>query len=120
MSLESMSAKFRVLRTTINLRPDNVEKVVKACLVLHNYIRKRRENDSVNREDHITGHLIRGAWRHEDPLQHHGDRGKKHSAFVKVAPRRPGQEAQRTLEELKKFFLNEGKVPWQRLMCQLE
>lgn len=54
-----LSSKFRVLKTTINLKPDSVEKVVKACVVLHNFIRKKRTQlQAVDREDYGTRRLI--------------------------------------------------------------
>lgn len=35
-----MSARFRVFRKPINLKPENVDSVIKACVCLHNYLRQ--------------------------------------------------------------------------------
>lgn len=35
-----MTAKWRILTTSIQLAPENIDKVVKACVVLHNFVSK--------------------------------------------------------------------------------
>ena len=37
-----MAAKFRVFRKTLQLKPEGIEVVVKACTVLHNYLRNNK------------------------------------------------------------------------------
>lgn len=68
-----LTAKFRILRNSLNMLPENAEKVVRATLVIHNFIRL---NDSSNYfsssfVDHINedSEMVPGNWRNEvDPL----------------------------------------------------
>ena len=78
-------------------------KVVKACLVLHNYLlRKRRDDVPVDQEDHLTGSLIPGTWREGEQMLN-----------LQSVPRRAAQEAQQVRQEYKDYFVTEGQVPWQ-------
>lgn len=67
-----LSAKWRILFNTIDASPDNVDKIVKACVVLHNYMksmdsvtsssRKYVSTGLVDNEDE-NGIVIPGEWR---------------------------------------------------------
>jgi hypothetical protein len=73
-----MVARFRIFHTTINKFPENIDKVIQACVCLHNFIKKKEDNmASINRRycgptfaDHeVDGVLIEGEWRNENPGQ---------------------------------------------------
>lgn len=105
-----LSSKFRVLKTVINLQPETVVKVVKACLVLHNYIRRQRIGNAADeREGCMTEGTMAQTLRTEDQLLN-----------LQTVPRKASQEAQRIRSLYTNYFVNEGQVPWQRKMCQLE
>ncbi|XP_017469641.1 PREDICTED: uncharacterized protein LOC108368125 [Rhagoletis zephyria] len=62
-----LTAKWRILRTTLCMAPKNAEQIVKACIVLHNFIKLSCANyvasDFVDRyEEDAT---IAGSWRNE-------------------------------------------------------
>ena len=78
------SAKFRVLKTVINLEPETVVKVVKACLVLHNYIRRQRiGNAPDDRDECVREGMFAETDRTEDQLLN-----------LQIVPRKASQEAQ--------------------------
>lgn len=64
-----MSARFRVLRKTINLDAEKSKKVTLACCVLHNYLLTTNKNKYApsGTFDHYNdnGELIAGDWRQE-------------------------------------------------------
>lgn len=63
-------ARWRILKQTINLFPDNVEKIVLATIALHNFIMRNDTNakycpaNYVDTEDKEKN-IIRGNWRLE-------------------------------------------------------
>jgi hypothetical protein len=72
-----MASRFRVFHTDIALAVHNVDAVILARCVLHNYLRRKSANYSpntyVDEEDTESGQLIPGQWRdngnHLTPLQ---------------------------------------------------
>ena len=68
-----MSMRFRVLRTSINLEPSKVEKIVLTIITLCNLLRRQSTEDyvpqgSVDQDNMTTGAVDRGAWRSETSL----------------------------------------------------
>ncbi len=61
--------KWRVLHTAILLKLDNVDKIVKACCLLHNFVRKR---DGINFEDVETHPFVLGRNFGSNPVQQGG------------------------------------------------
>ncbi|KAM4027492.1 uncharacterized protein ACNLHF_023212 [Anomaloglossus baeobatrachus] len=66
-----MSNRFRIFHTPINLKIDSIDKVVLACCVLHNFLRKRDELEYVppgfvDVESSSDGQIIPGACRQHD------------------------------------------------------
>ena len=108
-----LSQKFMCLRVTMPQRPDRVETIVLACVVLHNLIRMRfragHDPDVVDTEDPRTHHLIPGSWRQGvafTPLAGGGFAGNRELRVAKV---------QR--EVLCKYYNSEaGRVAWQENM----
>ena len=74
-----LTNRFRVFMKTIHLSPDNVESLVLASCVLHNYLRTKpadyyappRSFDKVNKD----GTVINGNWREDGCLQSIGKQG---------------------------------------------
>ena len=69
-----MASRWRILRRAINLKPENCDNVVMACIVLHNFLMRK----SMNQGDSIycprgysdtvlpDGSVTDGDWRNED------------------------------------------------------
>ena len=107
-------SKWRVLRQPIKAKIETIDSIVKASCVLHNYLRRRDgiSNDrryiadgDVDADD--SGHLTRGAWRHED----------SESCFRNIG-RLGSNNSTRRASELREryaayFVSPEGSVPWQ-------
>lgn len=63
-----LAARWRILLIPIKMKPGNVEKIVKACVVLHNFLKlkdalycPRSYGDYINKDDI----LVKGQWRQE-------------------------------------------------------
>lgn len=105
-----VSARFRVLRKTVELSPPKVQKIVCAVCVLHNFLMSRTRSvalytprgtfDAENEDGTITS----GSWRNEattlEPLRRN-------------VPRNATTMAKNVREEFKEYFSREGEVPWQ-------
>lgn len=113
-----LSTRFRVLRRSLNLHRTKVEKIVIACIHLHNFLRRNSQSRNLyspsgtfDSEDKDTGDVIPGSWR--------GDTGSD-STFVpiKTKPCNFSKEAQNIREEYTEYFMTpEGEVPWQQNYC---
>ncbi|XP_066429067.1 putative nuclease HARBI1 [Eleutherodactylus coqui] len=104
-----MANRFHIFHTAINLRPEKIDKVVLACCVLHNFLRRRDtlsysppamfDNENVD-----TLEVNPGEWRSEAqrmvPLQPLQD----HCAC---------DDAIRSREQYRTYFNSVGAVPWQ-------
>lgn len=99
-----MAATWRVFSNKITLQPENAEKVVLACCVLHNYLRHHNQvTCTVDTEN------VLGSWRNE-PRHAFGE-------LDRVA-RRPGFSAKDVRDEFCNYFNDEGAVGWQDAMVQ--
>lgn len=106
-----LASRFQVLQTSMRVNLDTVEKVVLACCVLHNYLRKKSPTyltpSSVDWEDVSSEQLVEGEWR-----QHVRE-------LLGLQSLRKGP--QETLAEVfrgyyKDYYNNEGKVEFQERM----
>lgn len=109
-----MSARFRVLRTSIHLNAEKTKKVVLATCVLHNYLMttNKRKYAPVNSFDHYNdnGELILGDWRQndvEDSTMFGLERSDAES---------DGTTPKDIQEEFKSYFIDEGEVDFQYRM----
>ena len=96
--------RFRVLLSTMLLKPDRVEVVVMAACCLHNLLRSKNPSAvEADTEDPITHDIIPGGWRGDRMLAdipHRGGRGTSSSKEIRIA--------------LRNYFVSEaGSVPWQ-------
>lgn len=102
-----MAARFRVFHTAINMKLENIEKVVLACCALHNFLRRNNPNkycpSECFDEDLERGELVPGLRATQEvfvDLQ----RGQNRNAT---------STAKEIREQFKNYFCNEGRVPWQ-------
>ncbi|CAI6375883.1 unnamed protein product [Macrosiphum euphorbiae] len=84
-----LANKWRVLHTPILVEPDFTDCIVKACCILHNYVRRR---DGYQFEDTFFNNL--------DDIQNHGNSGARHEGIG-------------VREYFADYFVNAGSVPFQ-------
>ena len=95
-----LAQRFRLFNGRIQMKPENVKRVVKACVVLHNYLRdnkgylKTSVNLNPDREPYLP---------HDGPVQDLAHVGY-HSA----------REVRAIRDSFKRYFNGLGKVPWQK------
>lgn len=104
-----LAARFRIFHTDINVNPTAIEKIVMACCILHNYLRKKSpkgytSQQYLDNEDKETGKLTLGLRVTSDDLTdlQRTSSTKNYSQVAKV-----------TRENFMSYFNNEGAVPWQ-------
>ena len=106
------SARFRIFHTEINLKPENIDKVILASCVLHNFLRKKCANSYappklIGNENIETAEVILGEWRNSS------------SAFGELQKTNYNNSAdcaKATRIEYMKYFNGPGKVSWQDKM----
>lgn len=104
-----VSARFRVLRRSIELNPQKVSTIVSAICVLHNFLITRSQRiyapqGTFDNENHEDGSIQPGEWRQHNncftPLQvNHRFRGSAQAKAIQL--------------EFTQYFQAEGEVPWQ-------
>ena len=110
-----MSTRFRIFHREIEMRPENVEKVVMAAVCLHNLL--RRECPGTYTAPRLVDHedkeheLVKGIWRGEDQLD----------SLQPGQIRNSNQYAKRIRERLSSYFLQkEGELRWQYRHAHVE
>ncbi len=103
-----LAARFRILHTAINLNIENIDTVVMACVVLHNFLRRTSSrtyiaSESLDRENIDDGSLQTG--ERCDPERMHNLRTGKRGAV--------SEEAKVIRDNFTEYFVKEGAVPWQ-------
>lgn len=92
--------RWRIFHKVINLFPENVERIIKACIILHNYLRGRRDVSAVEEDLNPQRIPINNDECALQPLQH---MGLNHT-----------QNAKEVRSAWKEYFNSEaGSVPWQ-------
>ncbi|XP_068103425.1 putative nuclease HARBI1 [Hyperolius riggenbachi] len=107
-----MAQRFRIFHTCMNVAPAKVEKIVFACCLLHNFLRRNNAAgymppQSVDFEDLNTGVIIPGAWRSEP------------SALADIPPSAPVRTCaslQENRDQYVRYFMGDGAVTWQAAM----
>ncbi|CAH1986956.1 unnamed protein product [Acanthoscelides obtectus] len=109
-----LASVFRVLRKSMLLEPSKAEKVVLACVFLHNYLRRNAQAKdmytppgSFDVEDFYTGTIIPGQWR--------TDRESIQSLLpLKNVARKSPHDAKEVRDEFSEYFISEiGQVSWE-------
>ena len=105
-----MSARFRVFAQTLQQSNHTATLITKACLALHNFFRTLNDGrycgaTFADRVD-ANGALVLGEWRQVD-------------ANLAGSQRNPGvfpiqAEGEDVRDALKRYFVSDGAVPWQR------
>lgn len=100
-------ARWRVLRNSLEWSPQNCEKIVLACLVLHNYIMLNDTQRWYCSDSYVDQDDASGIWRDElgsigGPLQSISNR-------IRRAPRTAFQMR----DTLADYFINGGAIPFQ-------
>ncbi|XP_005089117.1 uncharacterized protein LOC101849971 [Aplysia californica] len=96
-----MAAKWSVLKTTLNMKPETAVKVVLSCCALHNFVRKRDEDENSDLIDDNDNSLF------------------QMEADTSATIGRPGQQALDIRNEFAELFLFTLSVPWQFDRAQL-
>jgi hypothetical protein len=102
-------SRFRVLEKHIACKLTTTDKIVKTACALHNWLRKTAATSylphgSVDEENIDTGEIIPGRWRTEiNELRN----------LQQCDGRRATKLAEEFRNSLKRYFNNEGSVPWQ-------
>ena len=112
--------KWRIFRQPIIGKLDTVDKIVRACCVLHNHLRRKDgvSNDrryivvdDIDREDR-DGHIQDGAWRQQDHAP--GMRG-----VGRMGSNMHSRAAAGARERFADFFMTEeGRLPWQEAVAR--
>jgi len=105
-----LATRFRVFLQPLNVSLENVDAVVMASCVLHNFLRKKSSTfytsaNHIDSEDTESGNIIQGQWRQIGemvPLQ-------QSSSYTP-------QNAKLVRDKYKEYFNNEGKVSFQEKM----
>lgn len=103
-----LATRFRIFHTQINLEPENIESVVMASCVLHNFLMKSVQSyysppECFNHENTDDGTTATGF--------HTGN-----CRMDNLDRRNPGKianAAKNVQEVFMRYFVNEGQVPWQ-------
>lgn len=103
-----LANRFRVFHTAINMQPEKIDKVVLACCVLHNFLRRHSKNvylsnNYIDREILDTGDIIRGDWRTGITLDSLNRGGRRNASRNAIENR----------ELYKNYFNHNGRVTWQ-------
>jgi len=91
-----------VFRKPMLLQSEKVEKVVLACVHLHNYLRKSSSSEQLD-----TGTIEKGTWRKDQ---------QSSQSFLSISQiaRKSFIEAAEVRDEFSEYFISEqGQVPWQ-------
>jgi len=103
-----MAARFRIFHTQINLEPKNIDSIVMACCVLHNFLMKSAPNTYAPTEvldhDDIENGITTFGLDSQDSNMDRLDRRTQGNT---------NNAAKNVREDFMSYFSNEGKVPWQ-------
>lgn len=105
-------SRWKILEKPIQANPDTVEKIVLACVVLHNFLMVENPQEYALKQfaDHIgpDGRTVEGGWRGAT---------SKESMFSGLQPFETGivhtTEAKEVRQCLIDHYNNEGRVSWQ-------
>nr|CAI5839359.1 unnamed protein product [Callosobruchus analis] len=104
-----LASRFRIYHTAINVQPENIEKIVMATCVLHNFLIEHTPSsyaprDCFNQENTENGTIITSGYDTTDSNMENLRR--RHQGNIM-------SDAKNVRIEFSNYFVNEGKVPWQ-------
>lgn len=107
-----LSSRWRILKNLICAKPENVDRIILACVCLHNFLMKVREQSGycppsfIDRET-IDGNVLLGDWRGENT-------SNIFSALHCTRVHNSVKSAYEMREKLANYFISPaGQVPWQ-------
>lgn len=108
-----LCARWRVLLTTIEMSPDNVDVIVLACTALHNFVMLNDHKRWYCPENYLDREA-------EDGSVQEGE-GRNQSRIGGGMPRRSfstniRRSTQAAIDWLAEYFINEGAIPYQYQM----
>ncbi len=108
------AARWRIFRRPIEMHPEHVDLIVKACCCLHHYLQtKSKENynpPQFSDYEDRSGNLHNGTWR-EETLNDSGYQN------ARLGGNRPSSDAMEIRGKFASYFCSEaGKVLWQEHM----
>lgn len=99
-----MASRFRIFHVPINMKLENIDTIVMACCVLHNYLRRTQGT----------------SYASPDITEHNGNAdnitNETENAFISLERghnRRAGEEAKQVREKFLMYFNGEGALDWQ-------
>lgn len=104
-------SKFRIFEKPIPLLPETVDKIIKACFVLHNWLRTRSASyiqpGLIDEENTNSGEIIRGSWREipQEAFRPLSSFSGNHS-----------RNAHRIRDHYSDYFVGQGRLEWQERM----
>lgn len=106
-----IASRFQILRTPINMKPENICYIILAICSIHNFLRKRSNMyisaTTVDRENIESGDVSEGDWRRDSSDLTRLDR---------ISVRNVSTLAKHSRDEYKTYFNSIGRVPWQEIM----
>lgn len=106
-----MANRFRIFRSPMMCHPKCVEELVRAAVVLHNFLLYKDPNKYASNSyvDHMTsdGELVEGTWRSEC-----GEESRTLTDLPPVGGMIYPAAAKKVRDTLCDYFSNEGQVPW--------
>lgn len=107
-----LAAKFRVFQQPINSKPEFVNKIIFAAVVLHNFLRANCKaplpSEIMGREDTENGIIIPARLQEVGGFERLQAVGRGHA-----------NEAKTVRNNFKNYFMTNGKVAWQERMALL-
>jgi hypothetical protein len=102
-----LAGRFRIFHTAINMKLENIDKVVMACCTLHNFLRRNRRDYYTHAtcfdvEDLDTGDIQLGLRPEPKTLLDLQNGSHRHASA----------QASRVREQFMNYFTSEGSVAW--------
>ena len=111
--------RWRVFRKQFLLKPEKVKVITYSVLILHNFLRSESTTGKIYIPHNLIdfddgcGTVIPGDWRKVAPS------GTLLNLEL-FASRNSSRQAKDVREKFKRFFMNEGSVPWQWKAAQVD
>lgn len=109
------AARWRVLLRTISLHPKNVDYVVKACCILHNFLSvvNAQSQEYTDSEDRF-GNIVPGCWRESLSEVEENDVAPHYFPLEATRARNFDPDAGTARKLFMAYFCSKaGEVPWQ-------
>lgn len=108
-----MSARFRVLRSSMELHPKNINIVVQACCVLHNFcLEKELQNYGINEND-IENEIVDDVDVTEGEINDDVIENQNEAGAIQLSQRAQRQHIEGIRIEHMEYFTRVDELPWQ-------